>query len=102
MSIRIDDSKFSICGRKQLVESVFGNLKLGWHEVEEAVDSTLQMNVLAIVILASCFLLSVLLDHVSAQGIEQHYLELGPLDEAANVSEWDAILEAYAKDWNSD
>ncbi|OAE24402.1 hypothetical protein AXG93_4530s1040 [Marchantia polymorpha subsp. ruderalis] len=35
-------------------------------------------------------------------GIEQHYLELGPLDEAADVSEWDAILEAYAKDWNSD
>ncbi|BBN06530.1 hypothetical protein MPTK1_3g21940 [Marchantia polymorpha subsp. ruderalis] len=64
--------------------------------------STLQMNVLAIVILASCFLLSVLLNYVSAQGIEQHYLELGPLDEAADVSEWDAILEAYAKDWNSD
>ncbi|KAG6542911.1 hypothetical protein Mapa_015601 [Marchantia paleacea] len=32
----------------------------------------------------------------------QHYLELGPLEESADVWEWDAILEAYAKDWNND
>lgn len=55
------------------------------------------VTVFAVLVFLSCPLVALFSNYISAQSIEQHYLELGPLDEAADVSEWDTILEAYSR-----